>query len=228
MILSISDQVIVFLWSVVCGAAIAFVYDLFRIFRKAIKTGSLVTFVQDVLYWLITSVIMFLTSYYSNDGELRGFLFLGALIGAVLYALMFSRLIMGSSLFIIRVTVKIVRFISFVVSYPFRMVFRLLVIPTRKLAKVCARELRRARDNSRAKAQARRQARLQARLQAKAQAKARVIAKRQARVEAKAQAKTMAKTRRQAKGQAKVQARRQAKTEAKVQAKTQRQGPGLK
>ncbi|NLK87123.1 MAG: spore cortex biosynthesis protein YabQ [Clostridiaceae bacterium] len=150
MILSVSEQVIVFLWTTVCGMAAAFVYDLFRIFRKAVKTGSLVTFVQDVLYWLIVAVIMSITVFYSNDGELRGFLFLGAFIGAVLYALMFSRVIMSSSLFIIKVTVKTIKIISFIVSYPFRMLLRLIAIPARKLAEISASEIRKAREKSRA------------------------------------------------------------------------------
>ncbi len=150
MILSVSEQVVVFLWSTVCGMAAAFVYDLFRIFRKAVRTGSLMTFVQDVLYWLIAAFIMFITVFYSNDGELRGFLFLGAFIGVVLYALIFSRIIMSSSLFIIRVTVKIIKFISFIVSYPFRMILKLLAIPLRKFADISAAEIRKARDRRRA------------------------------------------------------------------------------
>jgi spore cortex biosynthesis protein YabQ len=148
MILSVSEQVVVFLWTTVCGMAAAFVYDLFRIFRKAVKTGSLVTFIQDMLYWIIAAVIMFITVFWSNDGELRGFLFLGALIGAVLYALMFSRAIMSSSLFIIRLTARIIRFISFIVSYPFKMIIKLIAIPARKLVSICVAEIRKARDRT--------------------------------------------------------------------------------
>ena len=125
MILSVSNQVIAFLWTTVCGMAVAFVYDLFRIIRKAVKTGNMVTYVQDLLYWLITAIIMFMTIYYSNDGELRGFLFLGAFIGVILYGLLFSRIIMSSSLFIIGIVVRIVKLILFVVSYPIRMMIRL-------------------------------------------------------------------------------------------------------
>lgn len=150
MILSVSDQVIVFLWTTVCGMAAAFIYDLFRIFRKAIKTGNLMTIVQDLLYWIIIAVIMSVTIFYSNDGELRGFLFLGALIGAVLYAMMFSRIVMSSSMFIIKVTVKTVRFIAYVVSYPFRIILRLLAIPARKIVKLCAAGIRKAKGSIRA------------------------------------------------------------------------------
>lgn len=144
MILSVSDQVIVFLWTTVCGMAVAFIYDLFRIFRKAVKTGDLLTFIQDVLYWIIAAVIMFITIFFSNDGELRGFLFLGALIGVVLYALLFSHIIMSSSLFIIRVTVKVIKVIFLVISYPFRVIVKLLAIPVRKLADISAAEIRKA------------------------------------------------------------------------------------
>lgn len=135
MMLSISEQVIVFLSTALCGMVIALVYDMFRIFRKAVRTGSIMTFVQDILYWIIASVIMFVTIYCSNDGELRGFLFLGAFLGVILYAFAFSRAIMNSSLFIIRVVTRIIKFVSFLISYPFRIVIKLLVMPSLKLIK---------------------------------------------------------------------------------------------
>ena len=124
---------------------IAFVYDIFRIIRKAVKTGGLVISVQDLLFWLIACIIMFVSIYYSNDGELRGFLFLGAFLGVVLYAMLFSRIVMGSSLFIINITVKVVRFLAFVLIYPFRLLVKLLAVPVRKAAKAAADSLRKAR-----------------------------------------------------------------------------------
>lgn len=115
MITPVNSQALIFLYTVIGGAAIALVYDLFRILRKAVRTGSIVTFVQDLLFWLIVSVIMFLTVFYSNDGELRAYLFIGACVGVILYALLFSRIVMASSLFIIRIA-----------SWPFRFIIRKL------------------------------------------------------------------------------------------------------
>ncbi len=145
MIISVSEQVLVFLSTAICGMVIAFVYDIFRIFRKAVRTGSLVTFVQDILYWLIASVIMFITIYHSNDGELRGFLFFGAFLGVILYALMFSRVIMNSSLFIIRITTIILKFIAFIISYPFRIIVKLIAAPVCRMIKKAANSARDAR-----------------------------------------------------------------------------------
>jgi len=159
MILSVSEQVIVFLTTAISGMVIALVYDLFRIFRKTVRTGSLVTFVQDILYWLIASVIMFVTIYYSNDGELRGFLFLGAFLGVIIYALLFSKVIMDSSMFIIRITSKTVRFAAFVVSYPFRLIMKLIILPVFKIARETAASMKKARAERKAKTDGQRHAR---------------------------------------------------------------------
>lgn len=115
MITPVNSQALIFLYTVIGGAAVALVFDLFRILRKAVRTGSLVTFAEDLLFWLIVSVIMFLTIFYSNDGELRAYLFIGACIGVILYALLLSRIVMASSLFIIRI-----------VSWPFKCIIRML------------------------------------------------------------------------------------------------------
>lgn len=152
MMFSVSSQAYVFLCTIIGGMAIAFVYDIFRIFRKAVKTGSVVTYAQDLLYWLIVAVIMFITIYYSNDGELRGYLFIGAFIGVVLYALLFSRIVMNSSLFIIRTIVKVVKCILLIISYPFRMLLKILAIPARKLGRIILSSLKKAGSAARIKA----------------------------------------------------------------------------
>ncbi len=122
MITSVSDQAYVFFCTIISGMAIALAYDIFRIFRKAVKTSSAVTYVQDLLYWLIAAAIMFLTVYYSNDGQLRAYLFAGAIIGVILYALLLSNIIMRSSLFIIKIAAKVFKAVVFIVSYPLKMI----------------------------------------------------------------------------------------------------------
>ena len=147
MIVSVSSQAYVFLCTVVGGMAIALVYDLFRIFRRAFKTGGFVTYVQDLLYWIVAALIMFLTFYYSNDGELRVFLFFGAFIGVVLYALLFSKVIMNSSLFIIKIVTLVIKTLIFITSYPIRMIWKVLAIPLRKLVRIAGKSVKRAKSS---------------------------------------------------------------------------------
>ncbi len=142
MTVSVGSQAYVFLCSVIGGVVIALLYDIFRILRKTIKTGSLITYIQDLLFWILVAVIMFATVYYSNEGELRSYIFLGTLLGVVLYALLLSKTVMNSSLFIIRIVKGVLKFLWTVLSFPFRVILRLLAIPGRAAVKYAGNSMK--------------------------------------------------------------------------------------
>lgn len=144
MMVSVNDQVHVFLYSIAGGMAIAFLYDIFRIFRKAVRPGRVAIYFHDFLYWLIAAGVMLLTVYRSNDGELRGFLFIGAFLGIVLYLLLLSKIVMSSVLFIIKIVVRVIKTVIFIISYPIRLTVRVLAVPGRKLAGAASRTIRKA------------------------------------------------------------------------------------
>lgn len=148
----ISFQVYAFLCTVAGGMAIGLLYDIFRIFRRTVKTGTLAAYVQDLLYWLIVAVIMFMIIYYSNDGELRAYLFLGAFLGVLLYTLVFSRIVMESSMFIIRIAVKLFKLIILIVSYPIKLVLRIFSVPAKLLAERAAMFMRKVKRWSKIRA----------------------------------------------------------------------------
>ncbi|MGE5614074.1 MAG: spore cortex biosynthesis protein YabQ [Bacillota bacterium] len=148
----VNYQVYAFLCSVAGGMAIALLYDIFRIFRKTVKTGVLAAYIQDLLYWLIVAVIMFMTIYYSNDGELRAYLFLGAFLGVLLYALAFSRIVMESSMLIIRAAAKLFKLIFLIISYPIRLILRVFSAPAKKLAGKAAAFMRKLKRGSKIRA----------------------------------------------------------------------------
>ena len=83
---SVSNQAYVFLSCVLGGMIIAFVYDIFRVRRKAIKSGNLIVYFEDFIYWIIVALVLFAVVYRSNEGEIRGYLILGVIIGIILYA----------------------------------------------------------------------------------------------------------------------------------------------
>lgn len=129
--ISVSTQAYVFLCSVIGGILIAFVYDLFRIKRKAMKTANLFVYLEDLLYWVVVAVIIFAVVYYSNEGEIRGYVFIGTVLGIILYALLLSKPIMGAALFILHILSVILKFLWKIFSFPFRVLFKLAAIPAR-------------------------------------------------------------------------------------------------
>lgn len=133
--ISVNDQAYIFLCSVVGGALIAFIYDAFRIKRKAIKTNTIIIHLEDFLYWILVAIIMFAVVYYSNEGEIRGYIFIGTAIGIVLYLLLLSRFVVAAALFILTVLYKALKLIYSIISYPVVAFFRIISVPVRFLLK---------------------------------------------------------------------------------------------
>lgn len=96
-----SQPVLTFLMSCVVGGFLGFVYDVFRITRIAIKTGKIVIFIEDILFFLISTVVSFTFIVVDNKGEFRGMLLIGEVIGAVVYFLTISVVLLKCAKWII-------------------------------------------------------------------------------------------------------------------------------
>ena len=79
--------------SVLVGMGLFFLYDILRIFRRILPHGNIWIGVEDFLYWIIFTGVVFVLLYRENDGMVRGFAFGGLLVGMACYYLLLSRLI---------------------------------------------------------------------------------------------------------------------------------------
>lgn len=123
----------------------AFIYDLFRIKRRAIKAGRVITFIDDILYWIIVALLIFLVIYISNEGEIRGYIVLGTLLGVVLYILLLSRIVVKSSLFVLRLLSVVLKKIWMIATWPIRLLFKVLARPARAIISLVGKALRKVR-----------------------------------------------------------------------------------
>lgn len=108
----IQNQVYVFLWSIVTGGLLALIFDFFRAARKCGKDNLLIVCLQDVLYLIIAAFVIIMSSFVTNDGDLRGYMFFGYLLGVIFYLLLFSRIILNVLSGIFRMLHNIVEAIS--------------------------------------------------------------------------------------------------------------------
>ena len=125
----IAEQVYIFVYAILAGVVAAFLYDILRIKRRAIKTGVIFVSLEDLLYWLIAAVLLFVTVYNSNNGQMRAFIFIGNVIGVILYETLLSNIVIKSSITIINIIKIILRFIWKVISYPFKLLYKMISIP---------------------------------------------------------------------------------------------------
>ena len=81
----VQNQAYLFLVFSLTGVVIGILFDFFRILRRTIKTGNIVTYIQDILFWILTGVLVLYNIWYFNNGEIRVYMFLGIIIGTLIY-----------------------------------------------------------------------------------------------------------------------------------------------
>lgn len=89
-----SDIYIFLGYSVVIGAAIGLVYEVFRILRGIFKLAlgkkkklvfNIVTFILDILFFVFAAIISAIFIFYANNGRLRAIALAGSLVGFAAY-----------------------------------------------------------------------------------------------------------------------------------------------
>lgn len=81
----IGNQIHFFGISIFWGAFLLLFYDMFRIFRRVIPhTGFFVAW-EDIIYWMISGVLIFRVMYQQNSGVIRGFSIAAILFGMIVY-----------------------------------------------------------------------------------------------------------------------------------------------
>ena len=108
------NQAYTFLIFILNGFLIGILFDIFRILRKTFKTRDIITYAQDILFWLISGGIILYSIFKFNNGELRSFIFIGIGIGTLLYILLFSKIFIKINLCAINFIKKILHYIIIV------------------------------------------------------------------------------------------------------------------
>lgn len=67
------------------GALITFVYDLLRIFRRAVRHGNMWIGVEDAFFWIWAAFWIFSVLYRENDGSFRSYTLLSMAAGMIIY-----------------------------------------------------------------------------------------------------------------------------------------------
>ena len=120
----VQNQTYLFLVFSLTGVEIGILFDFFRILRRTIKTGNIVTYIQDILFWILTGVLVLYNIWYFNNGEIRVYMFLGIIIGTLIYMSTLSNIF-------VKLFTKILSTIIKVLEIPFKTIttiFRKIII----------------------------------------------------------------------------------------------------
>lgn len=126
----VENQAYLFLVFSLTGILIGFLFDFFRILRKSFRTTDLITCIEDMIFWILSGILILYNIWYFNNGEIRLFIILGIIMGIIIYFLTLSNIIL-------KIFYVIINFIKKVVIQ----LFKIIVIPFKPIAliykKIC-------------------------------------------------------------------------------------------
>ncbi len=105
----------VFVFTIV-GIIIGILFDTFRVLRKSFKTPDIITIIEDIIFWILVGIILLFSIFRFNNGELRNYVFIGLIIGLMIYMLTISR-------YLIKICVKIIVTIKNILYFPLKKIY---------------------------------------------------------------------------------------------------------
>lgn len=116
------NQAYLFFIFIINGILIGILFDFFRILRKSFNTKDFVTYIEDVLFWILIGFSILYFIFVFNNGEIRFFMFVAIGLGVILYMKIFS------SVFI-KISVDIINF--------FKKIFMtIIIVPIRYIKRI--------------------------------------------------------------------------------------------
>ena len=89
--MGVNNELIAFVYFAIAGLISGCIFDLFRCKRKCFETANWVVYIEDLLFWIIIGGIALYTSHVACNGQVRAFMLISMLLGAMIYFLTFSK-----------------------------------------------------------------------------------------------------------------------------------------
>ena len=115
---------------IITGIVIGILFDIFRILRKSFTTPDIITYIEDIIFWVISGSFFMFVLFKFNNGEIRSYVLLGLLSGILIYLFTISK-------YFIKINVKIIKIIKiWIINIFFLFIikpFSFIVINIRKI-----------------------------------------------------------------------------------------------
>ncbi len=126
-------QFYVFIATFYGGVIIGLLYDIYKVIRKNFKINRLVSIIQDIFFWSVVTVVAIFILFYSNDGKLRWYTFLGFILGALIYNIFLSNIIEHTLNKIINSIISMIKYLLLKIKLFFNILLKVLMYPYKKL-----------------------------------------------------------------------------------------------
>ncbi|MBQ8040537.1 MAG: spore cortex biosynthesis protein YabQ [Lachnospiraceae bacterium] len=119
---SIYQEIQFLFYSLCLGVIITFVYDNIRVLRRVLRHNNFFVSLEDLLFWVVAAIAIFLLQHKENNGVFRWFSIIGAFVGMLLYRKILSNFYIRNMTVILK---HLLRWLYLLFSYLFSPIYYL-------------------------------------------------------------------------------------------------------
>lgn len=122
MVITIKAQFSLILYSLSAGVLTGILFDIYRLIRGIKSPNKIITFIEDILFWILAGVIIFAFLLYTKSTYLSAYVYLCILFGGYLYIKLISKHSLNFQRILLRNIGKILRIIKNIILFPLKLV----------------------------------------------------------------------------------------------------------
>jgi len=119
MLISICFQIRLIFFSLVAGIFTGILFDIYRLLRGLKNPNKYITFVEDVLFWILGSILVFLFLLYTDYAYVSIYIYLIIFLGIVIYIKFFSDIIISILIIVFGNISRALRILGKCIVFPF-------------------------------------------------------------------------------------------------------------
>jgi len=123
MIISLHNQFNLVCHSILAGVITGILFDLYRVIRGFENPSRVITFIEDILFWVFAGLLVFIFLVYSSYVHVGLYLYLYIALGLYLYLKLLSKYLLRIQYNAIKSVGLLLRLTRNVLIYPFYLLF---------------------------------------------------------------------------------------------------------
>jgi spore cortex biosynthesis protein YabQ len=123
MVIPLSLQAKFVIYSILAGVLTGFLFDFYRVFRGFERIHKVFIIIEDILFWILVSIIVFVFLLYTNQALITGYVYAFITLGIIFYLKFISKYFTWVHYRIIKNVSKVLRITCNFIFYPIKLLF---------------------------------------------------------------------------------------------------------
>ncbi len=135
MVLPLIMQAKLVFYSILAGVLTGIIFDFYRTFRGFENIHKLLIIIEDILFWILSGILIFIFLLYTNQAVIGLYVYLWMALGIYLYMKFISKIFTNMQYKLISNISKVIRILINIVVYPIKLVLYSLGLKKQKKIK---------------------------------------------------------------------------------------------